>query len=602
MWQKNYHQIIFFSVVSSLALLLGAFFTSHLSMTNNQFFEIEEEIVQSDNRYHVSSVYDEAFFLDAVERAYDFGDRPESRVWVLPHHLVPRELTAGFLEAQAKIKNPKTIFVVGPDHLNRAAGPLVTTDLKWKTPFGFIEPDTDYINEIVDTGIVTIDQSVFDEEHSVSALTPLLKYYFPDSKIVPLLVRSDVDPLERYQIVDILADDMTTLVASVDFSHYMPSEVAQLHDVKSLRALQNRSYKELSDLEIDSAATLAMAFDFAEQTASEEFDFYIREDSDSFFGYPVYETTSYILGGYTHVEQLKTETVSVLAMGDIMFSRFYNQAYLDPFTKIAGLEDRFFQGADVIVGNLEGAIAPPALPQNKYDFAFADRYATTLAQYNFDAVSLANNHSLDQGENGYRETVARLNEVGVGSFGHQSDEKASVYTKVIDGKAVSFVGINLIAQSFNQEMAEEIIRQTATDSDYTVAMVHWGEEYVHYPTQSQQQLGRNLVDWGADAVIGAHPHVTQGMEVYKNAPILWSLGNFVFDQQFSEAVQRSLAAGIVFSPSKTTVYVYPTVLTDKQPHLATTTREAQLNSFFEYSTLSNDLLKNKLNGIVEIAR
>lgn len=588
--------------VGAVGILFGYLFYSNLPTQSNSQPTEETPTETSPDDYHVTTILETEFFDEAIEDAYDFGTRAEARVWVLPHHLVPRPLIAGFLEAQTKTKKSPTIFIVGPDHLSRASAPIVTSDKRWRTPYGFVEINKEYIEEMTAGELVEIDHEVFGEEHSVSALIPLVHHYFPESKIVPILVREDVSPEARYAVADMLADDGTVMIASVDFSHYLPSDIAEFHDERSLRALENRSYSDLPELEIDSAPTLAMAFDFAEQTASEEFEFYYREDSDAFFGYPVYETTSYIFGGYTYEDQEKTAGVSVLAMGDLMFSRNYTDEFTDPFGSLAGEEQRFFIGHDILVANLEGTIAAPAPPEKTNDFAFKADYANLLATYNFSAVSLANNHSLDQGEAGYQNTLESLATVGVGYFGHQEQEVAEIYKHEVDGKVIEIIGVNLVEQEIDELLIEQVITTAESQSDYQVVMVHWGEEFSPAASEAQKEWGRKLVDWGADAVIGSHPHVIQGMEVYQNVPIVYSLGNTVFDQVEVPESNDGLLAGVIFRDMETDLYLFPVTDTNSQPKLATTTREGILEYVAKQSSGDSDLLSVIKRGIVRLPK
>jgi poly-gamma-glutamate synthesis protein (capsule biosynthesis protein) len=93
-----------------------------------------------------------------------------------------------------------------------------------------------------------------------------------------------------------------------------------------------------------------------------------------------------------------------------------------------------------------------------------------------------------------------------------------------------------------------------------------------------------FVEAGADAVVGAHPHVMQGMEVYKGVPILYSLGNFVFDQYFSPETRQGLLIELVFSSTSTDVYPIPVTIKHYHPYYATTTAETRIANFLDRST------------------
>jgi poly-gamma-glutamate synthesis protein (capsule biosynthesis protein) len=94
-------------------------------------------------------------------------------------------------------------------------------------------------------------------------------------------------------------------------------------------------------------------------------------------------------------------------------------------------------------------------------------------------------------------------------------------------------------------------------------MAHWGVEYEHTPTTQQQREAHAFIDAGADLVVGAHPHVVQSTEVYKDKAIFYSLGNFMFDQNFSWAVQHGLAIAVDFYKAKTEVTLTPVSIVEQ---------------------------------------
>ena len=101
------------------------------------------------------------------------------------------------------------------------------------------------------------------------------------------------------------------------------------------------------------------------------------------------------------------------------------------------------------------------------------------------------------------------------------------------------------------------IADVKKEHDLVFLNVHWGEEYNTLPTARQKNLAHKFIDAGADLIIGHHPHVTQPMEIYKEKPIFYSLGNFIFDQSSPEEVKIGLSVGIIASGNKITLYLLP---------------------------------------------
>lgn len=254
-------------------------------------------------------------------------------------------------------------------------------------------------------------------------------------------------------------------------------------------------------------------------------------------------------------------TVSVLFVGDIMLDRsvaFYARDHGDQ-ALFAGVRN-LFTTADLLVGNLEGSMTTyPSIAQKDRSilrFTFDPRFAPLLRDLGFDAVSLANNHALDFGKDGYEQTVKNLKAVNVVPFGYPFNNKDLSAALPVKNKMVCLVGYHSLFDPESAWVSAEIkkLRPTCT---YVVVVAHWGEEYQHQPTLWQRTSARMFIDLGADLIIGAHPHIVEPIEIYKNKAIFYSLGNFLFDQAFQPEVMRGLAVKVEFSASTTSFTLTP---------------------------------------------
>ncbi len=263
-------------------------------------------------------------------------------------------------------------------------------------------------------------------------------------------------------------------------------------------------------------------------------------------------TTSVVSSTPAITEAAPIETVSLLVVGDVMLDRNVEARTArsnDPMYPFRRLPDGWLNHADYTVANLEGPLTDTHRPPNKsIDFRFLPKWLSVLKETGIDAVSQANNHALDQGKAGYEDSVKRLREGGLLVFGHQvEDGDIALATTTVKGVSFAFVGFNTTDNLLDREAAEKTLRRARGLAQFVLVFMHWGEEYQHTPTASVQELGKWLVDHGADAVIGGHPHWEQGIGVYNGAPIVWSLGNFIFDQDFSLETRQALAVKLVFS-------------------------------------------------------
>lgn len=193
----------------------------------------------------------------------------------------------------------------------------------------------------------------------------------------------------------------------------------------------------------------------------------------------------------------------------------------------ANMQELFLHD-DLTVVNLEGVLSDSSQGENKdktYRFRGPADFAQILAQSGIDAVNLANNHTYDFGKQGYAATQEALTAAGVGYFG--ADE---VYIFEKDGIKVAFLGLN--SPAFYDSRAgvkEEIARLKQEEGVNAVVFTfHGGSEYGARHNKIQANSAHYMIDAGADLVIGHHPHVVQGMEIYNNRTICYSLGNFSF--------------------------------------------------------------------------
>ena len=235
--------------------------------------------------------------------------------------------------------------------------------------------------------------------------------------------------------------------------------------------------------------------------------------------------------------------MSIVFVGDIMLDGGPGHAISsgrDPFAAC----NQLLADADYSVGNLECVLGKGGERMLKpFSFRAAPDSPRFLKKH-FSAVSLANNHSGDFGPAGLVEQMRILDEAGIRSFGAGRTLTEARQPLVLErnGFKVAVLGFNgfralttaATADSagsapLEEEHVLEDIRAARTRADAVVPFVHWGPENTPQPRPAQVRLARKMVDAGAAAVIGAHPHVTQTVETIRGVPIVYSLGNFVFD-------------------------------------------------------------------------
>jgi poly-gamma-glutamate synthesis protein (capsule biosynthesis protein) len=241
-----------------------------------------------------------------------------------------------------------------------------------------------------------------------------------------------------------------------------------------------------------------------------------------------------------------SEQAKILFVGDMMFDRTIrfiadNQDYDSLFSCVSS----YLKSFDLVVGNLEGPITladsvsastKPGDPGNTA-FTFSPLAVFALSEHNVLAVNLGNNHIFDRGEAGLESTKKFLEEGGVKYFGVPNGDIAT--TTVVNGKEIGLVGFSDFFGENNFEKTTEAIKSLKAKNNFVVVYAHWGEEYVPENTV-QKTLAYSFINAGADMVIGSHPHVVQGSEIYNGKRIYYSLGNFIFDQYWDKSVATGM--------------------------------------------------------------
>jgi hypothetical protein len=262
--------------------------------------------------------------------------------------------------------------------------------------------------------------------------------------------------------------------------------------------------------------------------------------------------------------------ISLLVVGDIMLDRNVaarTKKSGNPRYPFLQLPADWVSGVDFALANLEGPVTPVRRPPVKsIDFQFDPAWTAVLKSEGWDGFSQANNHALDQGSAGYADSVSRLRQAGFVTFGHQVDDGLiALATTTIKGERLAFLGWNNTDNPVNRVQAAGAIATAKAESDLVIAYLHWGNEYRDRPDAQNVELAHWLIDQGVDLVIGGHPHWVQGFSSYKGKPIVWSLGNFVFDQDWSKETQQGLAIELSITPEAIRILPVPLSIKVSQP-------------------------------------
>ena len=265
------------------------------------------------------------------------------------------------------------------------------------------------------------------------------------------------------------------------------------------------------------------------------------------------------------VDTLKSaSTTTTLAfVGDIMLDRGVKQSvlknsagdYNSVFSDISRIKD-----SDILVGNLEGPVSDRGFDmKNSYSFRMAPAVVPVLAAQGFDVLSVANNHASDWGKPAFADTLVKFQNSGIALVGGGNSLVEAGQVKIIEKNGVKFgflsfsdVGPNWLKAGSTtpgiliagDPETPDIIRQASTACDVLSVSFHFGNEYETSPSWRQRELAQMAIDNGAKIIVGTHPHVVEPVEMYRGGVIMYSLGNFVFDQYFSTSTMNGLVVKV----------------------------------------------------------
>ncbi|MFH2097481.1 MAG: CapA family protein [bacterium] len=294
-----------------------------------------------------------------------------------------------------------------------------------------------------------------------------------------------------------------------------------------------------------------------------------------------------------------SKEITFLAVGDVMLSRtvadkMQRHGFDYPYEKVADL----LQSADFVFGNLEMPIIEGRRIE-AYEMVFrADPGAEQgLAKANFEIVSLANNHTMNFSNQGIENTFQLLDNAGINYCGAGMTKEQALQPALFrkDGLTLAFLcftDTDVSPDSYgakeqvsgvafmNLDDLDSALENAREQADIIIVSTHSGNEYTEVINSSQSSFARHAIDMGADLVIGHHPHVVQKVEEYKDKQIIYSLGNFIFDQEWSQETKQGMTALITMNEQGVSDMAFqPVIIEDySQPRL---TDESETQSILD---------------------
>lgn len=265
-------------------------------------------------------------------------------------------------------------------------------------------------------------------------------------------------------------------------------------------------------------------------------------------------------------EEPEFSSINLLAAGDIMFHSPQIRAAYDnvnetyDFSPVFKYVKKHIKEADIALANFETVTAGEQIKYSGFPrFNTPKESLLAIEEAGFDILATANNHSLDQGKKGLINTIESIEEYGMKNIGTYREPNEDISIEDINGIKLGFLsytyGLNgmnstLTAEELSymvnkideEKIKEDLNRVEELGVDLIVVFIHWGHEYHREPSSYQIELGQKMVEWGADIILGSHPHVIQKSQIInedgKDKFIIYSMGNFLSNQRY-ETLQNS---------------------------------------------------------------
>lgn len=504
-----------------------------------------------ENPFEVPSIYpNDARLWDRMLQTEDPEELDSEPLGVvIPHHLIASDKTAQFYANLAETIDPSVVVIIGPNHFELNPEDAVQTCLKcvYTTTFGNVIMQEELVQKFVNDGVGRAMDKNFLTEHAIFAHSPFVKKFFPEAQIMPILLQWETSEVQATELATWLDENLpedALVIASVDFSHYLPVNAAEFHDYSSYATIRNFDYGNVYDLEIDSPASIFTLLQLMEMRGAQSAERIFHTNSQDYLSDIQRETTSHQFFTFSEGAIEQTRGLGLMVFGNLpdnedlslsngwKWDRAYDQATDQNVTKylrdVRSTEDRFLVGTDFLVFDLkeEGCFKDG---QNYTDVAFC-----------------------------------RI---------------------VEDGK----------------DAQEELLRKAVADS----SVIYVEYEFVGGGelTSEREAEMKRMADLGADIVIGKGLSEVGGFELYEGSLIFYSLGDFIANTGLVtelNANSEGLIAGIWVTPQSYKVHLFRVVVESGYPKFVPYTDNDEF--FGEYFLGVPSITEDPELGTIEIAR
>jgi AmmeMemoRadiSam system protein B len=492
---------------------------------------------------------DREVFLGAISACIEQPWPQKISGVTVPHHLLAADLMAQAF-SRLKGRHYQRIVILSPDHFSRSESPFAVTRRNFETALGRLTTDQAAVSHLISNPLVA-ESGLFSQEHGVQALLPFIAHYFPKALIVPLALHRRSGPADWDSLAQTLAPLLsadTLVVQSTDFSHYLSHQEARLRDQETLRVLSGGAPREVLTLSepahLDSRGCQYLQLRLQREVYGAGPTVAANRNSQEYTAEPLKKTTSYIVQFYSAEPLVREGASSYFFGGDTFGGRGVAPRLASPerreniVRQVLGIT----LGKPLIV-NLEGVLRErcPEAPGPYTLCMEGGRTFPLLQGLKVRAVSLANNHIHDLGEASYQDMTQLLGTRGIACLENR---------RVLDLGAFYLAGFTDIDNQSEGKTArltrEDLDSLTHLKKDKPLfAFLHWGREFADQAGPREEALANLLEEMGVEVIIGCHSHRASPLSGTRKSCRVFSLGNFLFDQN-RQPVSGSLLEAVFF--------------------------------------------------------